>query len=76
MFTNYMHTYLLIILIFMTFGHSKLVRQQNVIICWVYCSPPTAHSCFITPLEFLTAPKGVVPHTLGTTALDFEHVLQ
>jgi len=29
LFTNYMHTYLLIILIFMTFGHSKLIRQQT-----------------------------------------------
>jgi len=29
LFTNYMHTCLLIILFFMTFGHSKLVRQQK-----------------------------------------------
>ena len=29
--------------------------------------PPISAS---TPLEFLTAPKGVVPPTLGTTGLD------
>jgi len=29
LFTNYMHTCLLIILFFMTFGHSKLVRQHK-----------------------------------------------
>jgi len=29
LFTNYTHTRLLIILFFMTFGHSKLVRQQK-----------------------------------------------
>jgi len=29
LFTNYMHTCLLIILFVMTFGHSKLVRQQK-----------------------------------------------
>jgi len=29
LFTNYMHTCLLIILFFMTFGHIKLVRQQK-----------------------------------------------
>jgi len=29
LFTNYVHTCLLIILFFMTFGHSKLVRQQK-----------------------------------------------
>jgi len=29
LFTNYMRTFLLIILFFMTFGHSNLVRQQK-----------------------------------------------
>jgi len=42
---------------FMTFGHSKLVRQQK---CnyWVSYRPPTAHLCFTAPLEILTAHFG------------------
>jgi len=56
---------------FMTFGHSKLVTQQKVIINWVFYRPATAHFCFTAPLEFLTAPRGEVPPTLGTTVLEF-----
>jgi len=33
-------------------------------------SLPNRHFCFATPLEFLTGPRGAVPSTLGTTALD------
>jgi len=36
---------------------------------WVSYRAPTAHFCFTAPLEFLTAPKGAVPSTLGTTGL-------
>ena len=40
LFTNYMHTCLLIILFFMTFGHSKLVRQQKCNYLLGLLSPP------------------------------------
>jgi len=36
---------------------------------WVSYHPPTTHFCFTVPLEFLTATKGVVSPTLGTTGL-------
>jgi len=68
-FTNYMHTCLLILLFFMTFGHSKLVRQHKCNYQLGLISPPTDHFCFTAPREFLTAPRGAVPPTLGTTAV-------
>jgi len=33
----------------MTFGHSKLVRQQKCNNNWVSYRPPTAHFCFNAP---------------------------
>jgi len=47
----------------------SLKDNRNVIINWFSYRPLTAHFCFTAPLEFLTAPSGAVPPTLGTTAL-------
>jgi len=47
LFANYIHTCFLIILFFMTFGHSKLVRQQKSINRVSY-RLPTTHFCFTT----------------------------
>jgi len=64
---------------FTTFGHSKLVRQQKCNYSLGLLSPPNhpfllhrppiAHFCFTSALEFLTAPRGAVPPTLGNNDL-------
>jgi len=77
-----MHTCSLIILFFITFGHSEVVRQQKCnyqlgLLSPPNCPfllhrPPIAHFCFTSPLEFLTAPRGAVSPTLGTTGLGYQ----
>ena len=40
----------------------KVSKTTNVIINWVSYRPPTARFCFITPLVFLTPPRGGAAH--------------
>ena len=67
LFTNHMHTCLLIILFFYDIWSLKVPIAPNR--PFLLHHPPIAHYCFIASLEFLSVPRGAVLPNLGAIDL-------